>query len=209
MLFSLAGAIISPKFYSKVEYIPTLSDLAQHVPIAQINIHPSVYSENLRYEREIKLPPSQQPASYIFGASLDELMGLDGESGGTPRPVRDAIAYLRTERPDGTFPLEEQGLFRRSPSSALLRQVQGCYDRAQVVNLAQFADANLAAVLIKKFFRALPDPIFPDSTFFVIRKCPNPDSLDSREDAVEYIRDRIIGELEGNKQVLLNVVFRT
>ena len=209
MLFSLAGAIISPKFYSKVEYIATLSDLAQQVPITQINIHPAVYSDNLRYEREIRLPPSQQPSSHIFGASLDELMGLDGESGGIPRPIRDAIAYLRMEKLDGTYPLEEQGLFRRSPSSSVLRQVQECYDRAQVVNLVQFSDANLAAVLIKKFFRALPEPIFPDSTFSVIRKCPNPDSPETREDAVEYIRDKIIGDLEGNKQILLNVVFRT
>jgi len=208
MLFSLAGAIISPKFYSKIEYISTLSDLALHVPITQMNIHPAVYSENLRHEREIKLPPSQQPASHIFGASLDELMGLDGESGGVPRPIRDAITYLRTAKPDGTYPLDEEGLFRRSPPSSLLRQVQECYDRAQVVNLAQYDDPNLAAVLIKKFFRALPDPIFPDSTFSTIRKCPDPDSPDTRDDAVEYIRDKIMAELEGNKQVLLNAVFR-
>ena len=209
MLFSLAGAIISPKFYSKIEYVSTLSNLATHVPLAQINIHPSVYSENLRYEREITLPASQQPASRIFGASLDELMGLDGESGGIPRPIKDAVEYLRMEKPDGTLPLEEQGLFRRSPSSALLRQVQGSYDGGLVVSLSQFGDANLAAVLIKKFFRSLPEPIFLESTFATIRKCPDPDRPDTRDDAVEYIRDKIIGELAGNKQILLNFVLRT
>lgn len=208
MLFSLAGAIISPKFYSKIEYITTLSDLAVHVPISQMNIHPAVYTENLRYEREIVLPATQQADARIFGVSLDELMGTDGESGGIPRPVREAITYLRTDRIDGTSPLQEQGLFRRSPSSIRLKQVQGCYDRGQVVDLAQFGDANLAAVLIKKYFRALPEPIFPESTFMTIRKCPDPDEEENREAMIEYIRERILGELEGNKQVLLNVVFR-
>jgi Rho GTPase-activating protein 1 len=208
MLFSLAGAIISPKFYSKIEYIATLSELATHLPINQMNIHPAVYSENLKYEREITVPSAQQSGSRMFGVSLDELMGADGESGGIPRPVKEAIAYLRTERLDGTSPLSEQGIFRRSPSSTRLRQVQGCYDRGQVVDLSQFGDANLAAVLIKKYFRALPEPIFPESMFPTIRRCPNPDLDGNREAAIEYIRERIMGELEGNKQVLLNVVFR-
>jgi Rho GTPase-activating protein 1 len=208
MLFSLAGAIISPKFYSKIEYISTLSELARHLPISQMNIHPMVYSENLKYEREITLPPSQQSGSRIFGIPLDELMGADGESGGIPRPIKEAIAYLRADRLDGSSPLSEQGLFRRSPSSVRLKQVQECYDRGQVVDLSQFGDANLAAVLIKKYFRALPEPIFPELTFGTIRRCPNPDVNGNRGAVIEYIRERILGELEGNKQVLLNVVFR-
>jgi Rho GTPase-activating protein 1 len=208
MLFSLAGAMISPKFYAKIEYIGTLSDLARHVPITQMNIHPAVYTENLKYEREITIPAGSQTASRIFGVSLDELMGHDGESGGIPRPVKEAITYLRSERADGSTVMEEHGLFRRSPSSALLKQVQGAYDRGQVVDLVQYGDANLAAVLIKKFFRALPEPIFPDSMFATIRKCPNPDPVANWDDAIAYIRDKIIAELEGNKQVLLNVALR-
>ncbi|KAG8794528.1 hypothetical protein FRC17_008281, partial [Serendipita sp. 399] len=206
MLFSLAGAIISPKFYAKIEYITTLSELATHVPLSQINVHPAVYSENLKYEREITIPASQQPATSVFGASLDEIMGRDGESGGVPRPVRDAIAYLRSYKDDRSTFMEEKGLFRRSPSSALLKQVQAAYDRGQVVDLSQYGDANLAAVLIKKFFRTLPQPIFPDSAFHIIRNCPNPDKEDTKDDAIFYIREKVIGELEGNKQILLNVV---
>jgi Divergent CRAL/TRIO domain len=60
VLFSLAGAIIrlasyvihrpfptqfifSPKFFRKLTYVPTLSDLAHHVPLTQIDIPPAVY----------------------------------------------------------------------------------------------------------------------------------------------------------------------
>lgn len=44
VLFSLAGAIISPKFFRKIAYIDTLSSLACHVPLTQIDISPAVYS---------------------------------------------------------------------------------------------------------------------------------------------------------------------
>lgn len=60
VLFSFAGAIIrfvlylsggtsyqthacSPKFFRKIVYIDTLSELAQHVPLTQIDIPSTVY----------------------------------------------------------------------------------------------------------------------------------------------------------------------
>ena len=62
VLFSLAGAIIryanmgmyvmlcaynlhmdSPKFFRKITYIDTLSELSCHVPLTQIDIPPAVY----------------------------------------------------------------------------------------------------------------------------------------------------------------------
>ena len=63
VLFSLAGAIIryeaalccrqhqsdrsSPKFFRKITYINTLSELAYHVPLTQIDIPPPVYQSVL------------------------------------------------------------------------------------------------------------------------------------------------------------------
>lgn len=50
-------------------------------------------------------------------------MGFDGEKGGIPRVVRDAIQFIRESG------MEEEGLFRRSPQSVLLRAAQDAYDR--------------------------------------------------------------------------------
>jgi Rho GTPase-activating protein 1 len=95
----------------------------------------------MKHEREIRLPmPVKQD---IFGVPLEELMGWDAEKGGVPRVVKDAVQYLReTGEPPGVYGrarahlitlsttgLEEEGLFRRSPNSALLRHVQEAYDR--------------------------------------------------------------------------------
>lgn len=50
-------------------------------------------SENLKYEQQIRIPVSHR--ADLFGVPLEEIMGYDGEKGGIPRVVRDAIQFLR------------------------------------------------------------------------------------------------------------------
>ncbi|TFK52404.1 CDC42 rho GTPase-activating protein [Heliocybe sulcata] len=198
MLFSLAGAVISPKFFRKITYINTLSDLAYEVPITQIDIPPAVYQENLKHEREIKLPIPTR--SDLFGVPLEELMGFDGEKGGVPRVVKDCIQYLRENG------LEEDGLFRRSPNSVLLRQAKEAYDRGHVVSLETFGDPHLAAVLLKKYLRDLPDAVFPESIYPLVRRCPIVADPSDMSD-VDYIREVLLPELPHCAYILLSHVF--
>ncbi|CEL60405.1 Rho GTPase-activating protein 1 OS=Homo sapiens GN=ARHGAP1 PE=1 SV=1 [Rhizoctonia solani AG-1 IB] len=192
MFVSLGGAVLSPKFFRKITYVSTLSELARYVPLTQIEIAPAVYkyvihsrsflrstlhstnlilrSENLKHERNISLP-SSVPASLTFGVPLEQLMGPDGESSPVPRVIRDCVEYLRSEGPLG-LNLEVEGLFRRSPNVGLLRSVREAYDRGNQVTLAQYYDPHIAAVLIKKFLRDLPEPIFSGALYPVIAKCP-------------------------------------
>ncbi|KAF9256097.1 RhoGAP-domain-containing protein [Marasmius fiardii PR-910] len=199
MLFSLAGAVISPKFFRKITYISSLSSLAYHIPLTQIDIPPAVYSENLKYESSITLP-TPIPSS-IFGVPLEDIMGYEGEKGGVPRIVRDAVAYIRETG------MEEEGIFRRSPSSALLRAAREAYDRGNVVSLDTFGDPHLAAVLLKKYLRDLPQPIFPEALYPTIRRCPPPsNSVDMA--AVTYIRDVLLPELPPCVYILLSCVLQ-
>ncbi|KAL4072880.1 hypothetical protein V8B97DRAFT_2023198 [Scleroderma yunnanense] len=197
MLFSLAGAIISPKFFRKIVYINTLTELAHHVPLTQIDISPAIYQENMKHEKQINMPVPIRAS--VFGVPLEELMGYDGEKGSVPRVVKDAIQYIRESG------LNEEGLFRRSPNSALLKQVQQAYDRGQVVTLQTFNDPHLAAVLLKKYLRDLPDPPFPEMLYSVIRQCPNPcDPTDVA--ATMYIRDTLLPRLKPCVYILLSNV---
>ena len=160
------------------------------------------YRENLNHEQEIVVPKDQQAAHRMFGVVLDELMGPDGEFSAVPPVIRDCVEYLRSQG------LNEQGLFRRSPSTAILRQLEEAYDRGQRVDIANYGDPHLAAVLIKKFFRMLPQSIFSEDMYSIIRKCPMPDDEGTRAASIEYVREQVIGGLPGNAQVLLNVVLR-
>ncbi|KAK7448517.1 hypothetical protein VKT23_013779 [Stygiomarasmius scandens] len=204
MLFSLAGAIISPKFFRKIAYIDTLSDLALHVPLTQIDIPPAVYQENLKHESRITLPSLHSASSSAaFGVSLEDIMGYQGEKGPIPRVVRDCIQHLRDSG------LNEEGLFRRSPSSQLLRAAQEAYDRGQVVSLeiweaAPGGGAHLAAVLLKKYLRDLPNPVFGEELYALIRRCPVPTSDPADGEAVRYVREVILPELPPCVYILLS-----
>ncbi|KAJ6614790.1 hypothetical protein B0H10DRAFT_2043393 [Mycena sp. CBHHK59/15] len=209
MLFSLAGAIISPKFFRKLTYIATLSELACHIPLTQIDIPPAVYQENLKYESKITMPVTTRADTHIFGVPLEDLMGFDGEKGGVPRVVRDAIQFIRESG------MEEEGLFRRSPQSVLLKAAQDAYDRGNVVSLDTFGDPHLAAVLLKKYLRDLPEPVIPESLYPVVRRCPPPStSSDSNDPAnverdiasVAYIRDVLLPQLPLCVYILLSHV---
>ncbi|KAJ7745201.1 CDC42 rho GTPase-activating protein [Mycena maculata] len=209
MLFSLAGAIISPKFFRKLTYIPTLSELACHIPLTQIDVPPAVYQENLKHESKITLPVTTRGDTHIFGVPLEDLMGFDGEKGGIPRVVRDAIQFIRESG------MEEEGLFRRSPQSVLLRAAQDAYDRGNVVSLDTFGDPHLAAVLLKKYLRDLPEPIIPESMYPVVRRCPMPSPSGEATDpasverdiaSVAYIRDILLPQLPMCVYILLSSV---
>ncbi|KAI0826955.1 Rho GTPase activation protein [Trametes gibbosa] len=203
MLFSLAGAIIrqvpaDPKFFRKITYINTLSELAYHVPLTQIDIPPAVYQENLKHEKQINLPVMTR--SDLFGVPLEELMGFDGEKGGLPRVVKDCIQYLRSTG------LHDEGLFRRSPNSVLLKQAAQAYDRGHVVSLETFGDPHLAAVLLKKYLHDLPEPVFPERLYPVIRRCPPPSSDPSDMSSILYIRETLLPELPPCVYILLSNV---
>ncbi|KAI0754804.1 Rho GTPase activation protein [Daedaleopsis nitida] len=187
MLFSLAGAIISPKFFRKITYINTLSELAYHIPLTQIDIP---LQENLKHEKQINLPVVTR--SNLFGVPLEELMGFDGEKGASP-------AWSRT-----VYSLRDEGLFRRSPNSVLLKQVVQAYDRGHVVSLENFGDPHLAAVLLKKYLHDLPEPIFPEKLYPLIRKCPMPTDDPNDMSSVLYIRETLLAELPPCVYILLS-----
>ncbi|KDQ15148.1 hypothetical protein BOTBODRAFT_131760 [Botryobasidium botryosum FD-172 SS1] len=184
MLFSMAGTTINPKFFSKVTYIKTLSQLATHVPLVQIDIPPAVYKENVKHEKQIVLPTPEK--SQMFGVPIEQLMT---DASKIPRVVRDCVEYLYSSG------LDVEGLFRRSPNSLLTKQVRQGYDRGQAVSLPAFGDPHIAAVLIKKFFHDLPRPVFPDSIYPTIRRCPQPTPNSPNLASVTYIRETVIPEL--------------
>jgi Rho GTPase-activating protein 1 len=146
-------------------------------------------------------------------------MGYDGEKGGIPRVVKDCVQYLRqTGAPTRVSPesssypfvqgLSEEGLFRRSPNSTTLRQVKDAYDRGQVVSLDRFDDPHLAAVLLKKYIRDLPEPLFPEALYPVIQQCPVPTEHPSDWSAILYIRESLLSALPGCNYILLSYVLR-
>ncbi|GJJ68354.1 hypothetical protein EMPS_00700 [Entomortierella parvispora] len=199
LLLSTMNAVVSPKFGQKVHYISTLSQLAKVVPLNQINIPGAVYQYNLQFEDTITLPDDQQDHAHrVFGAPLDRLMGPNGEKG-LPQFVQDCISNLVSNG------LYVEGLFRRSPSSAMLKQVRAAYDRGNPVNLAEY-DIHISAVLLKLFLRELPEPIFPTSVYEVLQETNRKES--EPKNLLDFIRSEVLSQVTPNNLVLMMEVFR-
>lgn len=76
------------------------------------------------------------------------------------------------------------------------------------MSLDTFNDPNLAAVLIKKFLRDLPTPIFPETAYPVIQRCPIPNNEPGDVSTITYIRETILPELPRCSYILLSHVLR-
>ncbi|CAG8545146.1 12996_t:CDS:2 [Funneliformis caledonium] len=192
------NAVISPKFAKKIKYIHTLSELANFIPLTQIDIPPAVYEYNSKYEVKITLPPSpnyDENKNLMFGVPLEVLMGSEGENG-LPRVVRDCVSYLRAEG------LTVVGVFRRSPGSILLRQAKEAYDRGNPINLADYG-VHIAAVLLKMFFNDLPISIFPVQTYDTLRQIRGKQHYLGR---IEFIRSSVFPLLSPAAIILLQYV---
>ncbi|KAF9896386.1 hypothetical protein BX616_007557, partial [Lobosporangium transversale] len=172
----------------------------------------SIIRHNLKFEDTITLPEDQQDhANRVFGAPLDRLMGPNGELG-LPPFIRDCIQNLIENG------LYVEGLFRRSPSSAMLKQVRAAYDRGNPVDLSEY-DIHISAVLLKLFLRELPEPLFPMSVFERMKrkkdeehnrsnKTNEDDSGEKSITVIEFIKTEIISQLSQNSLILAMEVFK-
>ncbi|CAG8452106.1 8016_t:CDS:2 [Ambispora leptoticha] len=197
VILDVMNVVISPKFGRKVKYIPTLSKLALYVPLTQIEIPPLVYTYNLKFEEKITLQPTayDENGSLMFGVPIEVLMGSEGEKG-LPRVVKDCVTYLRAEG------LETEGIFRRSPSSVLLRQAREAYDRGNPINLADYG-VHVAAVLLKMFFAQLPVSVFPAEIYETLRQIR---MKNGHLERIEFIRETVFPLLLPPVVILLHYV---
>ncbi|KAG5437770.1 hypothetical protein PCANB_000483 [Pneumocystis canis] len=179
-----------------IVYVSTLSELAKLVPFRQINVPPDVYAHNLKYESHITLPDSMllEGTSQMFGLSLSEVMGNEGENG-LPKVVKDICVYIRDEA------LAVEGLFRRSPSSVLLKQVREAYDRGNPVTLSEYGP-HLAAVLLKLYLRSLPEPLFTHNLYPLLKKI----SYQSSSSNILFIRNSLLPKLSTPAVMLLSSI---
>ena len=92
--------------------------------------------------------------------------------------------------------------------ACLLPHPSNFFPAGNIVSLDKFGDPFLAAVLIKKYLRDLPESIIPEKLYPIIRRCPQPISNPSDINAVIYVRDVFLPELIPCAYILLSNVLR-
>ena len=69
-----------------------------------------------------------------------------------PKIVKECISFLEENA------LKQEGLFRISPSASIIELAKGKYDGGEDIALDCY-DHNVAAGLLKLYFRELPEPL--------------------------------------------------
>ncbi|KAI9344825.1 divergent CRAL/TRIO domain-containing protein [Zopfochytrium polystomum] len=196
ILFQVMGRFLSPKFAKKVEWMSTLTDLSAQVPMGLIEIPQPVL------EVDRSLGSSYSPvlvAPKQFGTSIEALMGSKGEKG-LPRVVKDCTRYIRANG------LKSEGIFRRSPNAQQLRLIREEYDRnSPQIDLSSHGGTQLAAVLLKTFFKELPNPVFDASKYEVIQAIQGFSDSNAQ---VEYAKVTLLPLLQRPMYLLVRHVFK-
>ncbi|KAJ9086477.1 hypothetical protein DSO57_1003811 [Entomophthora muscae] len=201
LLMDMMNKIISPKFARKVTWIKTLSELANFVPLSNMTIPAAVYDHNRKFETEVVFNSSgrglvSEVDSRVFGLPLSGLMGENGENG-LPAVVIQCMEFVLANGQ------EEEGVFRRSPSSVLLKEAKKLFDEEKTVDLETYG-VHVAAVLLKVFTRELPEPVFPASLYSVIEQMTQ--NGDQDKVMVDYLAEELVPRLSIPTQLLLHYI---
>ncbi|XP_032630961.1 rho GTPase-activating protein 1 isoform X2 [Chelonoidis abingdonii] len=129
-LLILFKPLISFKFGRKIFYANFLSELEEHVKLEQLGIPSQVlkydeYLKSLQKPSQVpqKPPPPRPPLpNQQFGVSLQHLREKSSDQAPIPLVVRETIAYLREHA------LTTEGIFRRSASTQIVKEVQQKYN---------------------------------------------------------------------------------
>ncbi|KAI7867815.1 Rho GTPase activation protein [Spinellus fusiger] len=158
-VFDFANRLMSPKFAEKLFYYSHLEELDLHVPLSRLAIPPAVV------DYELSLPWSPSPAmsatggatelSMAFGRTLEDLAEIDGKTDSSdyiPCVLFSIIEHLRKEG------LEQEGLFRKSPSRLDYNKVKRALNKRLPIQLREY-DIHISCTLLKSFINDLPCPL--------------------------------------------------
>ncbi|KAM4749446.1 rho GTPase-activating protein 8 [Rhinophrynus dorsalis] len=160
VLWNIFKPIISHKFGKKVLYMKDLNDLQEHLKFKRLIIPPEVlkHDEKLHAQKgtlpsSIRTPPPRPPLpTQQFGVTLQYLKNKNrGEL--IPPVMAQTISYLKAKG------LRTEGLFRRSISLHVIKDVQKLYNLGKPVNFDTYGDNHVPAVVLKSFLRELPEPL--------------------------------------------------
>ncbi|CAH8594029.1 unnamed protein product [Schistosoma turkestanicum] len=234
ILWALFKPFISSKMSNKVFYAETLSELEETLFVDQLPIPQRVLNydktiiKNLpprsipQIQKDstsrVSVPciPSLPDAASVFSGVYEEqckdvtpdpqqqfnvsLQFIKMNNGGRPIPIvlEDAIDYLRD------CGLTTEGIFRRSVSLKRLRDVQNLYNNGETVDLRDYNDPHLAAVLLKSFLRELTEPLL---TFELYDEILSTSGLGAKA-KVKLAKELILMKLPDDNYEILNFLIR-
>jgi len=186
VLVNVFGTVVSPKFRRKIINVNTLTGLAMLIPIERLMIPPVVYLHDRKLCPDIDVPYAS--GRRAFGAPRPLPVNLNTGKTRLPRVLRETTTFVLHP-----VNIRSEGLFRIPPHSILTGALREAYDRGQMyivwkemgatfvepgmdkamVDEVRIEDAygvHSAASLIKTWYRELRYPIFPETSYSLLRE---------------------------------------
>lgn len=89
----------------------------------------------------------------VFGIDLQEIVARKkNDDKYIPKIVKECVAFLQDNA------IKQEGIFRISPSASIIELAKGKYDSGEDIAIESY-DHNVAAGLLKLYFRELPEPL--------------------------------------------------
>ncbi|KAI9564247.1 hypothetical protein GHT06_007985 [Daphnia sinensis] len=206
VIWQLFKPFISIKFGRKMMYVNYLSELGNHIHLNQVCIPPAVLKHDAMLmsknanksgqDSQVDSASSSQPLpTQQFGVSLQFIKNHNNGQVIPPIVCR-CVEFL--SQPDA---LETEGLFRRSASVTLVRDVQSRINRGEAIDFQQDfpGDYHLAAVTLKTFLRELKEPLM---TFDLFDDIINFQRL-NKEERAQMVKTLILERLPEDNYILL------
>ncbi|XP_040295079.1 rho GTPase-activating protein 8 isoform X2 [Bufo bufo] len=118
-----------------------------------------------------KAPPPRPPLpTQQFGVSLQYLKNKNkGEL--IPPVMEQTVSYLKVKG------LRTEGLFRRSVSVHIIKEIQKLYNLGKPVNFDDYGDMHVPASILKTFLRELPEPLLTFTSYQTILEITSVESI--------------------------------
>ncbi|CDO95242.1 unnamed protein product [Kluyveromyces dobzhanskii CBS 2104] len=158
-------------------------------------------------------------SNVVFGSNIKHCLSLSSKiyqnTYEIPSVVYRCLEYLYTHRA-----MEEEGIFRLSGSSALIKTLQEQFDKEYDVNLCEYnasiedtakngpyLDVNTVTGLLKLYFRRLPHLIFGDEMYDECRMIAESGAGNPAETALRFREFATSGKLQKENYSLMFVLF--
>ncbi|XP_033113984.1 rho GTPase-activating protein 8-like [Anneissia japonica] len=116
-----------------------------------------------------------------------------------PKVVRQCVNHLRQNA------LEVEGVFRRCPNAQIVTEVHRKFNAGEEVDFNELMDVHIPALILKTFFRELPEPIMTFKLYDdIIKVHDTPDE----EVRIEMCRKLISEQLPDANYVILDYLMK-
>ncbi|XP_071941499.1 rho GTPase-activating protein 8-like [Antedon mediterranea] len=208
ILMGIFKPIVSSKFRQKIDYVYFLHDLEHILPMKSIKIPPIVRQhddrELVRHGKKPAVstntdgPVKEYPQTQQFNVPL-EFLKKQCNGDPIPKVVRQCVTHLRQNA------LDVEGVFRRCPNAQIVKEVHQQFNNGEKVDFNELRDVHIPALILKTFFRELPEPIMTFKLYNDIMKVHDTPDEDVR---IEMCRKLVSEQLPDDNYMILDYLMK-